>query len=789
MQTISVRQFPRRLTHCAMALFCLLAAIGVQAAGKAPAFPNYRDLKVYTTSAPDAKNPAKIIARTQFVNDGKTAVRIGAKLNASRALKIAGGRFAKSIPAGKSADWTWTFLAPAGFTHEILTGAIDINGKRERDLYFTVQGADPPDSDGKFIEKVTERARAVATYAPRNRQALLAEMKALAAQQPKPVITLAANGKSDYTIVVDPLALPATPPDGMAVTDRQGALVAAVNDLQRCVKLQSGAVLPIRAMTTGPAIIIRLADPGAGAELHDAYRLRTDGANVIIEAKEPEGLRNGIYGLLTDHLDCHWFQPEQLGEEIIIPKDHAVRLPALNEVKGSKWLSANGASWGVPPEWNMRNRAIVNRGRMSFGHSWQGYINNNEYPYDKFPQYYARDRQGKVRICDPPGGGTYTNFCTTNPDVIEIVAKKVNAFFAANPNAIVASLDPNDYAPLCLCDNCLALDKKYGQTREDGTQVADRLLHFSNEIYQRLDPKYKDRFLGILVYGFQMDLPKSAKGHAKHAGMICDMTWEYDHSRPFNDPTSQRNQVFYNLVKGWGSAIPNLGFYDYYGHFFFFGPWGMVHKMREDLPALHDLGGTFVVPEAQPIFAAQGLNHYIADRLFWDLDADVDILMEEFFTKYYGPAAEPMRNYWLAIERIYATERAGYDPLFRVGENPATWTELDGYLQQAKRLVADLPSADKRFADRVTLAGDGLEYGRLRYAYDSHYWVIAYANLGRTVDHAAGIAYLQQHGARMEELQKKYTMEDPYWPPLIAPYFLLNSAYEIKGHTDALAKK
>jgi len=777
---------------CVLAL--LLSGLALQAAS---AFPNYRDLKVYTTSAPDKKNPAKIVARTQFVNEGKAVVRIGAKLNASQTLKISGGKFAGSIPAGKTADWTWTFIAPQGFKHEILTGSIDINGKRERDLYITVQGADPPDSDGKFIEKVTERARVVATYAPRNRQALLAEMKALAARQPKPVLTLAAAGKTDYAIVVDPLVLPAPPANGKALvfwreaalTDVQKYLVAAVDDLQRCIKLQTGAVLPITAKATGPAILLRLADPGAPDTLHDAYRLRTDGANVIIEAKTPEALRNGVYGLLTDHLDCHWFQPKELGEEIIIPKDQTVRLPALNEVKGSPWLSANGASWGVPPLWNMRNRAIVNRARMSFGHSWQGYINNNEYPYDKFPQYYARDRQGKVLICDPPGGGTYTNLCTTNPEVIEIVAKKVNAFFAANPDAIVTSLDPNDYAPLCLCDNCLALDKKYGQTKEDGTQVADRLLHFSNEIYQRLDPKYQDKFLGILVYGFQMDLPKSAKGHSHHAGMICDMTWEYDHSRPFNDPTSQRNQVFYNLVKGWGSAIPNLGFYDYYGHFFFFGPWGMVHKMREDLPALHELGGTFVVPEAQPIFAAQGLNHYIADRLFWDLDVDVDLLMEEFFTKYYGPAADPMRDYWLAIERIYATERAGYDPLFRVGENPATWTELEGYLAKARQLVANLPADQKRFADRVTLASDGLEYGKLRYQYDSYYWVIAYGNLGRTVDHAAGIKYLEQHGARMVELQQKYTMEDPYWPPLLAGYFLLSPAAETKGHQDALAAK
>jgi len=768
-----------------LVLTTLLLATGFEVVAATPSFPRYRDLKVYTTSMPDKVNPVKIIARTQFINEGQRVQRVSARLNPSPVMKVNGRTFAGSIRPGKSAVWTWSFLAPVGFTQEILTGSIDINGKRERDLYLTVQEADPADFDGKFVEKVTERARIVATYVPRNRQSLLAEMKTLAARRSRPLLTLAAAGVSDYVIVVE------TPPTQLTtvIADEQKKFDAAVIDLQRCVQLQSGAVLPIQHKTAGPSIMLRLANLGTAATgLQDAYRLRTEGRNVIIEANELDGLRNGVYGLLTDYLDCHWFQPKQLGEEIIIPKDRIVRLPALNEVKGSKWFSCTGASPGLPPEWNMRNRAFVNRGRMNFGHSWDGYINKYEFPYDKYPEYYAHDRAGKMLICDPPGGGTYTNFCSTNPDVINIVAKKVNAFFAANPDAIVKSLDPNDYAPLCQCDRCLALDKSYGQMREDSRQVADRLLHFSKEIYDRLEPKYQDKFLGILIYGYQMDLPKSAKGHAHHAGIICDMTWEYDHSRPFNDPTSARNRVFYDLIKGWSQTIPELGFYDYYGHFFFFGPWGMVHKMREDLPALHELGGTFIFLEAQPIFAAQGLNHYIADRLLWDVDADVDILLEEFFTKYYGPAATPMRNYWLAIERMYALERAGYDPLFRIGENPKTWIELESYLQQARQAVANLPASDQRYIDRVTFACDGLEYGRLRYGYDSRYGVIASANLGRTVDHAAGIAYLQTNRARMDELQKKYTMDDPYWPPVIANWFLMNFDGEIKQHQAALAK-
>ena len=87
--------------------------------------------------------------------------------------------------------------------------------------------------------------------------------------------------------------------------------------------------------------------------------------------------------------------------------------------------------------------------------------------------------------------------------------------------------------------------------------------------------------------------------------MVCQFPRLFDHSRPFNDPTSKYARRFDELVKGWGSRLKQLGFYDYYGHYTFFGPWAIVHKMREDLPAFHDAGGTFVMLEASRISASR----------------------------------------------------------------------------------------------------------------------------------------------------------------------------------------
>jgi hypothetical protein len=55
-------------------------------------------------------------------------------------------------------------------------------------------------------------------------------------------------------------------------------------------------------------------------------------------------------------------------------------------------------------------------------------------------------------------------------------------------------------------------------------------------------------------------------------------------------------------------------------------------------------------------------------------------------------------------------------------------------------------------------------------------------------DHAGAIKFLQEHGARIEELQKKYLSSDPYWPVMVREYFHLNIADEIKQHQEAMKK-
>ena len=757
--------------------FLLVAILGLNALAQAGDIPDrFRDLKVYTFSEPDAKDPARIVVRMEFRNEGKKPLKMAATLSANEKTGFRGGQFARTIAASSQENWIFDLHPAANLRREILQGDIAFGGRKDRDLYLAIQGPDPADFKLKRVEKITGRAAAVATYLPRTQAAIEADFANWSKPAAKTAsqLTLASNGASRYSIVLG--SLPKNGPDGKPLTFEQVAalkdlkpdeqsLIAAAQDLQRCIQIKTGASLPIVTSTpSDPAHTVRIGDLN-GVYQYDDYSIHTNAeGTVTINAATRAGLRNGIYGLLTDHLDCHWFLPNQLGEEIVVPADKTVTLPIdLAETKQPSFFSATGTSWGNSHPWDLRNRSILNAGRMVFGHSWDNFVHGDAKSYQEHPDWFARDRQGRIRNFDSAAGWSSTNFCSTNPEVIEIVAKKINAQFDADPDAIVMSIDPNDYAPMCLCDRCLALDKSYGETREDGRHVADRLLHFSRQIYDRLEPKYKDKFLGILIYGYQLDLPKGAKAHEHHAGMVCQFPRLFDHSRPFNDPTSKYARRFNELVKGWGSRLKQLGFYDYYGHYTFFGPWGIVHKMREDLPAFRDAGGTFVMIEAQPNFGGQGLNHYVAARLIWDLHADVDLLLEEYCRKFYGPAAEPMRKYWLAAERHFALERPAGGTADLVAARPRFWEELDENLTEAEKRVA---GAAQRFRDRIQFNRDGFDLGRKMYLTEARYFP-----RGGEPDFDGAIAEVQKQQPWLDGLKKKYSGTESYWPTLMPTYF------------------
>jgi hypothetical protein len=90
-------------------------------------------------------------------------------------------------------------------------------------------------------------------------------------------------------------------------------------------------------------------------------------------------------------------------------------------------------------------------------------------------------------------------------------------------------------------------------------------------------------------------------------------------------------------------------------------PFPLITKWSEELPFVYECGWTMWRPETMPSYEASLPGLYLGIRMSWYTTADPEEILDELFTRFYGNAAEPMREYWMTFDRAWTEcdEHAG----------------------------------------------------------------------------------------------------------------------------------
>jgi hypothetical protein len=151
------------------------------------------------------------------------------------------------------------------------------------------------------------------------------------------------------------------------------------------------------------------------------------------------------------------------------------------------------------------------------------------------------------------------------------------------------------------------------------------------------------------------------------------------------------------MIEGWTKVCKHVSVYDYYGHFYIFTPWPLAQGICRDIPYLRRIGVTGFVSETQQNWANQGLNFYLAAKLLWDTDRDCEAMLSEFYERFYGPAARPMRAYWDAWEAAMDRQPCGgYAWVAML--TPELLKQTGELLDEAERLAAGNEKVQSRLA-------------------------------------------------------------------------------------------
>ena len=123
----------------------------------------------------------------------------------------------------------------------------------------------------------------------------------------------------------------------------------------------------------------------------------------------------------------------------------------------------------------------------------------------------------------------------------------------------------------------------------------------------------------------------------------------------------ENSERFEKIVQGWKALAPRVYIYSY----------DMGLPARPELTAKRFAnykrwGLSGVMIERRPAWAVSGLNYWMEQRLMWDINADPQMLVDEFCNGLFGPQAGPvMKEFFHAVE------------------NGATWDQREQIINRA----------------------------------------------------------------------------------------------------------
>jgi hypothetical protein len=411
----------------------------------------------------------------------------------------------------------------------------------------------------------------------------------------------------------------------------------AAEELNAVLTRITGTPLPVTTDAAPPAgagVLVgrsELTGPYLPQVSHD--RLGRDGCLVlsqdntlILLGANDWGTVWAVYEFL-ETLGWRYFFPTEVGE--VIPSLGTITVGDLN-------IAHRPA---VEYRWGAGN---VRQHRCNYARGWQFAPVGHIYSRILAPSYFEEHPEWFALVAGrrTPDGQP----CTTNPEVIDLFADYYREFWTKHPATNFSSICPNDTNGFCECENCRALDPP-GMEWYQGAYVGPRIFAFCNAVADRLKEEFPDKCLctyAYMNYTVPPDMPLADNLWV----MICHSSGA-DYAHPmcssdghYTDPS------FGDIVEAWAQKTDRLMLYEYYWKLAWGGSILPRHRsVFKDVPWLISQGVKGFYTQCWHEWDTNGLSYYCFNRLLWDAEADADEVLNDFYTKYYGPAAQVMGRY------------------------------------------------------------------------------------------------------------------------------------------------
>ena len=454
--------------------------------------------------------------------------------------------------------------------------------------------------------------------------------------------------------------------------------IQAAKTFQDYIERISGARIPVETDNIHPQkgeVLIgntnrpALNDPSKDKLGKDGIFIKNTANNLVITGGTGKGILYGVYHFLEAYMGCRKYSPAVT----YVPKKKTIILNSINTTELPAFAyRENFYRDALDPEYQLWHKLDSHVGpvKSEWGywvHTFETLLSPKEYG-QSHPEYFSfydgKRHAGIIPSWDGAGTQPEAQLCLSNPEVLEIVCKNLQAAIDKNPGAIYWSVSQNDNVHYCQCDDCAALDKKYAAFAPEEKMYSTHggskypalgmgsILTFVNKVAAR----FPDKIISTLAYQYSRVPPKDILPAPNVNIMLCNI----ESAR--NTTIEKGDTAFASDLKGWGRLTNNIIVWDYVIRFSnLFAPFPNLRTLQPNLKFMHDNRVSAVFEQGNREIGGEfaELRAYLINKLLWNPDVKVDEVMNDFLTGYYGDAAKPIKEY-IDLLHNHNGEQSGY---------------------------------------------------------------------------------------------------------------------------------
>lgn len=474
--------------------------------------------------------------------------------------------------------------------------------------------------------------------------------------------TVFSGSKSDYAIVVS--------------NDASESELYAASELQKYIREIGDVNLPIVGCDEwkkGKRIIVgynkdskacfrRMKQPNSSDE---SFFYRSKRGDIIIVGGSERGTMYAVFSFLENELGCRWYTKDCT----LLPARESYSFKKLNHKEAPAFFKRNiiyseisDPSFRVHCRINERlitaPKTPVDQigGRYVFlaPHTFSFILPVDKY-YKEHPEYFALVNGKRVKEQTQP--------CFSNPDVLKICIEEVKTIMREHPEFDIVELSALDNRNQCKCLECTQIIDSLGN-------YTDLFLNFVNQVADSVREEFPERKIEYLAYSNTRTPPLSIKPRDNVIIRICNH--RVCHIHGFANCESDESKQFYNDVVEWKKVTDNLCCWEYATNFTWYNiPFPNFYALQDNFALYNKLGfkGAFVQGNNYSYNGEfQALRIYVLTKLLWNPNLNLEEIIDDFISGYYGSSATYVRQYFDLIHS-YIREDTHITPFSNYSES------------------------------------------------------------------------------------------------------------------------